>query len=168
MQSLGRFCKTNFGTIFEKVLVRFRSVRYLRYLHALGRVRSIVISKLTVFSAPAGWKYRKSYRVLRYSSTYREAYGKFFRSGTLLPDGSSSVPFFVFVLFVLFVFLFLVSFVFARSCPIAQQPSESFSLQSSINFLLPSLPFLCSNGCVFPVLPLHPLRKSQAGFNGSS
>ena len=32
----------------------------------LGRVRSIVISKLTVFSAPAGWKYRKFYRVLRY------------------------------------------------------------------------------------------------------
>ena len=34
--------------------------------HKLGRVRSIVISKLTVFSAPAGWKYRKFYRVLRY------------------------------------------------------------------------------------------------------
>ena len=32
----------------------------------VGRVRSIVISKLTVFSAPAAWKYRKSYRVLRY------------------------------------------------------------------------------------------------------
>ena len=32
---LGRFCKTNFGTIFGKVLVRFRPVRYLRYLHAL-------------------------------------------------------------------------------------------------------------------------------------
>ena len=31
----------------------------------IGRVRSIVISKLTVFSAPAGWKYRKFYRVLR-------------------------------------------------------------------------------------------------------
>ena len=30
------------------------------------------------------------------SSTYREAYGKFFRSGTLLLDGSSSVPFFRF------------------------------------------------------------------------
>ena len=35
-------------------------------VHWLGRVRSIVISKLTVFSAPAGWKYRKFYRVLRY------------------------------------------------------------------------------------------------------
>ena len=40
------------------------------------------------------------------SSTYRGAYGKLFRSGTLLPDGSSSVPFFGFVLFVLFLFYF--------------------------------------------------------------
>ena len=32
---LGRFCKTNLGTIFGKVLVRFRPVRYLWYLHAL-------------------------------------------------------------------------------------------------------------------------------------
>ena len=28
---IGRFCKTNFGTIFGKVLVRFRQVRFLRY-----------------------------------------------------------------------------------------------------------------------------------------
>ena len=32
---LGRFCKTNFDTIFGKVLVRFLPVGYLRYLHAL-------------------------------------------------------------------------------------------------------------------------------------
>ena len=49
------------------------------------------------------------------SSTYREAYGKFFRSGTLLPDGSSSVPFFRLRSFCSFCFLFLVSFVFARA-----------------------------------------------------
>ena len=48
------------------------SRKTLRLLHCrglcltLGRVRSIVISKLTVFSAPAGWKYHKFYRVLRY------------------------------------------------------------------------------------------------------
>ena len=28
---IGRFCKTNFSTIFGKVLVRFRPVRYLQY-----------------------------------------------------------------------------------------------------------------------------------------
>ena len=50
-----------------------------------------------------------------YSSTYREAYGKFLRSGTLLPDGSSSVPFFCLRSFCSFCFLFLVSFVFARA-----------------------------------------------------
>ena len=49
------------------------------------------------------------------SSTYREAYGKFFRSGTLLPDGSSSVPFFRLRPFCSFYFLFLVSFLFARA-----------------------------------------------------
>ena len=49
------------------------------------------------------------------SSTYREAYGKFFRSGTLLPDGSSSVPFFRLRSFCSFYFLFLVSFLFARA-----------------------------------------------------
>ena len=32
---LRRFCKTNFGTVFGKVLMRFRPVRCLRYLHAL-------------------------------------------------------------------------------------------------------------------------------------
>ena len=30
---IARFCTTNFGTIFGKVLVRSRPVRYLRYLH---------------------------------------------------------------------------------------------------------------------------------------
>ena len=49
------------------------------------------------------------------SSTYREAYGKFFRSGTLLPDGSSSVPFFRLRSFCSFYFLFLVCFLFARA-----------------------------------------------------
>ena len=66
------------------------------------------------------------------SSTYREAYGKFFRSGTLLPDGLSSVPFFVFVLFVLFVFYFwLVFFSLVPDCTTTQR---KFFLRSSINF----------------------------------
>ena len=71
-------------------------------------------------------------------------------------------------------FLFFLCFIFGefsfRSCLIAQQPSESFSLWSSIDFFAAQSTFVGSNDCtcVFPVLPLHPLRKSRAGFDGSS
>ena len=56
---LVRFCKTNFGTIFGKVLVRFRLVRYLRYLHALCMAFNTVI---TVPAEISRGPFRKSYR----------------------------------------------------------------------------------------------------------
>ena len=99
------------------------------------------------------------------SSTYREAYAKFFRSGTLLPDGSSSVPFFCFVPFVLFIFYFWL--VFFSLVPDCTTTAKVFPAVKS-TFSLLSLPFLGSDDFVFPVLPLHPLRKSGAGFDGSS
>ena len=89
------------------------------------------------------------------SSTYREAYGKFFRSGTLLPDGSSSVPFFGFVLFVFFYFLLFVRFLLARA-RLHNEPVKVFPCGKVSTFSLLSLPSLGSNGRVFPVLPLHP------------
>ena len=50
----------------------------------------------------------------------------FFRSGTLLPDGSSSVPFFGFVLFVLFIFYFwLVFFSLVPDCTTTQRKFSS-------------------------------------------
>ena len=101
------------------------------------------------------------------SSTYREAYGKFFRSGTLLPDGSSSVLFFRFRSFCSFYFLFLVSFLFARAW-LHNNPAKVFPCGQASTFSLLSLTILSSNDCIFPVLPLHPLRKSRAGFEGSS
>ena len=92
----------------------------------------------------------------------------FFRSGTLLPDGSSSVPFFRLRSFCSFCFLFwLVLFSLVLDRTTTQRkffPAVKYQLfRCSL-----SLPFLGSNDCVFPVLPLHPLRKSQAGFDGSS
>ena len=89
------------------------------------------------------------------SSTYREAYGKFFRSGTLLPDGSSSVPFFWLRSFCSFYFLFFVSFLFARA-RLHNNPAKVFPCGKVATFSLLSLPFLGSNDSVFPVLPLHP------------
>ena len=66
------------------------------------------------------------------SSTYREAYGKFFRSETLLPDGSSSVPFFRFRSFCTFIFyLWLVFFSLVPDCTTTKR---KFSLLSSIHF----------------------------------
>ena len=74
------------------------------------------------------------------SSTYREAYGKFFRSGTLLPDRSSSVPFFFRLRsFCSFCFLFLVSFVFARA-RLHNNPAKVFPCDQVSTFSLLSLP----------------------------
>ena len=98
------------------------------------------------------------------SSTYREAYGKFLRSGTLLSDGSSSVPFFGLRSFCSFCFLFLVSFVFARA-RLHNNPAKVFPCGLVSTFLLLSLPFLGSNDCVFPVLPFpctHSGKVKQA------
>ena len=100
------------------------------------------------------------------SSTYREAYGKFFRSGTLLPDGSSSVPFFRLRSFCSFYFLFLVCFLFARA-RLNNNPAKVFPAVKYPLFRCSVYLFLGSD-CVFPVLPLHPLRTSRAGFDGSS
>ena len=69
--------------------------------------------------------------------------------------------------FFFFLVFFLVSFVFARA-RLHNNPAKVFPCGQVSPFLLLSLPFLGSNDCVFPVLPLHPLRKSQAGFDGSS
>ena len=82
------------------------------------------------------------------SSTYREAYGKFFLSGILLPDGSSSVPFFVFVLFVLFLFYFWL--VFLSLVPDYTTTLRKFFLWSSINFFdaQSTFFFFCSNDCL--------------------
>ena len=66
-----------------------------------------------------------------------------------------------------FCFLFLVSFVFARA-RLHNNPAKVFPCGQVSTFSLLGLPFLGSNDCVFPVFPLHPLRKSQSGFDGSS
>ena len=99
------------------------------------------------------------------SSTYREAYGKFLRSGTLLSDGSSSVSFFRLRSFCSFCFLFLVSFVFARA-RLHNNPAKVFPFGLVSTFSLLTLPFFfCSNDCVFPVLPFpctHSGKVKQA------
>ena len=90
----------------------------------------------------------------------------FFDRGHSCPTDRARSLFFVFVLFVLFVFYFwLVLFSFVPDCTTTQR---QFFLRSSINIFAAQSTFFCSNDCVFPVLPLHPLRKSQAGFDGSS
>ena len=80
------------------------------------------------------------------SSTYREAYGKFFRSGTLLPDSSSSVPIFWLRSFCSFYFLFLVSFLFARD-RLDNNPAKVFPCGQISTFSLLSLPFFGSRLC---------------------
>ena len=95
------------------------------------------------------------------SSTYREAYGKFFRSGTLLPDGSSSVPFFRLRSFCSFYFLFLVSFLFARA-RLHNNPAKVFPGGQISTFSLLSLPFLVAT-VFFPFSPCtHSGQVEQA------
>ena len=112
--------------------LHFRNLRYFRTQRAENTVNPIVFYDT--------------------SSTYREAYGKFFRSGTLLFDGSSSVPFFRIRSFCSFCFLFLVSFVFARA-RLHNNPAKVFPAVKVSTFLLLSLPFLGSNDCVFLFFP---------------
>ena len=95
------------------------------------------------------------------SSTYREAYGKFFRSGTLLPDGSSSVPFFRLRSFCSFYFLFLVSFLFARA-RLHNNPAKVFPCGQISTFSLLSLPFWVAT-VFFLFFPCtHPEQVEQA------
>ena len=101
------------------------------------------------------------------SWTYREAYGKFFDRGPSCPtDRARSLFFDSLFLFSLF-FLFLVSFLFARA-RLHNNPANVFPCGQVSTFSLFRLTCLGSNDCVFPVLPLHPLRQSRAGFDGSS
>ena len=90
----------------------------------------------------------------------------FFDRGPSCPTDRARSLFFGFVL-LLFNFLFLVSFVFARAW-LHNNPAKVFPCGQVSTFSLLSLPFLSSNDCISPVLPLHPLRKSRAGFEGSS
>ena len=102
------------------------------------------------------------------SSTYREAHGEFFRSGTLLPDGLSSVPFFLLRSFCSFYFLFLsVFFLLVSDCTTSQRrfpPAVKYPLFRCSIYL-----FWVATTVFFLFFPCtHPLRKSGAGFDGSS
>ena len=82
------------------------------------------------------------------SSTYREAHGKFFRSGSLLPDGSSSVLFFSVSFFLFFLLLFLVSFLFASPW-LHNNPAKGFPCGQISTFPLLSLPLFWVATTVF-------------------
>ena len=91
----------------------------------------------------------------------------FFSIGDPLARRIELGPFFRFRSFCSFYFLFLVSFLFVCAW-LHNNPAKVFPCGQVSTFSQLSLPFLSSNDCIFPVLPLHSLRKSQAGFEGSS
>ena len=91
----------------------------------------------------------------------------FFDRGPSCPTDRARSLFFSSSFFLFFYFLYLVSFFFARA-RLHNNLANFFPCGQVSTFSLLSLPFLGSNDCFFPVLPLHPLRKSQAGFDGSS
>ena len=89
----------------------------------------------------------------------------FFDRGPSCPTDRAPSPFFGFVLFVLFIFYFwFVFFSLVPDCTTTQRklsPAVKYPF-----FRCPDYLFWGSD-CVFPVLPLHPLRTSRAGFDGS-
>ena len=100
-------------------------------------------------------------------NTSSEAYGKFFLIGDPLARRIELGPFSSASFFCSFYFLFLVSFLFAvPNCTTTQRKfsrAVKYPLFRCSVYLL-----LGSDNFVFPDLPLHPLRKSGAGFDGSS
>ena len=88
------------------------------YLPKIGRVRSIVVWKLTVFLVPAGWKYHNFYRVLRYKIDLLWSLRKVFLiRETYCPTDRARSLFFGFLLFVLLIFYFwLVFFLLVPDC----------------------------------------------------
>ena len=93
---------------------------------------------------------------------------KFFRSGPSCPTDRARCFFFGFVLFVLFIFYFLlIFFSLVPDCTTTQRkfsPAVKYPLFAahSTSFGWQRLCFSCSSPCT------HPLRKSGAGFDGSS
>ena len=91
----------------------------------------------------------------------------FFDRRPSCPTDRARSLFFEFVLFVLFIFYFwLVLFSLVPDCTTTQR---KFSLRSSIHFFAAQSTFFrVATTVFFPALPLHPLRKCRAGFEGSS
>ena len=96
------------------------------------------------------------------SSTYREAYGKFFDRGPSCPTDWARSLFFGFVLFVLFIFFYwLVFFSLVPDCTTTQRkffPAVKYPLFRNSVYL-----FLSSNDCIFLFFPCtHSGKVEQA------
>ena len=93
----------------------------------------------------------------------------FFNWGPSCQTDRARSPFFQFrfIFFILLNFYFWSVFFFSL-VPNCTTTQRRFSLRSSIHFFAAHSTFWGSNDCAFPVLPLNPLLKSWAGFDGSS